>query len=432
MVPLILTLVALAIFLFGTVFVGLSAVKIKQFGSNSNISVLSKEYRDQLIAAYNKAFSKFNMDAMKDMLTEYMHYTTSNTLKVLRKIGVRKEVTFTPDAQYDAATAGNPFSIVHGDGKNDFTLSTMKGDYCETYYDADSNRKIYERTRKTDYTIDFLKSNNELADTPHNCINCGAELTLNGNMLDCPSCGTHYQVENYKWNISNIQVGSDSANPWVMPVLFAGLGVLIASAISMLVKSAVFTAILIVIDLIGIFLAVTYVNYVKKGIDVIKEMEKYDENASRLVFFKRVNYLVRCLDSAKDFNIREAKPVLTRELYAELKENNKTDDNYVLDLDISKIYPSNFRIEGNRQCVDVELTIDRLVMNPKKKIKNKTSKEKYTLSKHVNAKTNSYTQAQAVICPNCNASINLITDTKCKYCDTEVDASLSDWVISKM
>lgn len=431
MIPLIFTALDLAIFLFGTVFIGLTAVKFKSIGGNKQINVLTKEYRDQLISAYNKAFAAFNLDAMHDMLTEYMHYTTENTLKVLKKLGLKKEVTFTPDPEFERVNANTPFNIIQNDGKNDFTLSTMQGEYTEKFYDADTMKVIFSRTRKTDYTIDFLKSNDNLADTPHNCINCGCELTLNGNILDCDSCGTHYQAENYKWNISDIQVGTNESNPWVKPVLFAGLGVLIASALSMLIQSTVFTSILIAIDVVGLLLALKYLTYVKGGIDTIKAMEQKDPNASRMTFYKRVNYLVRTLEMAKDFNIKDARPFMTEDAYNELKQTNEIDDYYVVDMDIKKMYPSNYRIENNKQFVDVELTIDRLMINPKKKIKQKTVKSKHTLCKHINAKTISHSCAQAVICPNCNASINLIKDTQCPYCDTPIDVSMSDWIISQ-
>ncbi len=97
--PLILGVAIFAVFLFGTVGIGLTAVKFKSMGNNSNNKVLSKEFRNQLIQAYNKAFSAMNLKAMTDMLTDYMYYTTQCTLEVLKKLSIRKEVEFTPDPE---------------------------------------------------------------------------------------------------------------------------------------------------------------------------------------------------------------------------------------------------------------------------------------------------------------------------------------------
>lgn len=432
-IPLILTAGILIVFLFGTVLIGLTAVKIKSFGSSKNIKALSKEYRNEFIRAYNKAFAAMNLKAMTNMLTDYMYYTTECTLKVLNKLNLRKEVEFTPDPEFEKIADRNQFNIVQSDGKNDFTLSNMKGEYKETYYDLNTNKKIFSRKKKTSYNIHFAKCNENLNDKPCLCMNCGGELVHNGNMLDCPYCDSHYHAENYDWNISDIQVSGDDANPWVTPILIISfIAIIIAALEGLFLHNIPLFIAFIVIDAIAALFTFKYIGYVYTGVQTLKEIEKHDPKSSRTILFKRINYLIRALEQAKDYDINNIKAFMPEELFNALRKVNKYDDYYLVDFEIVKMYPHNYRIENDYQFVDLDLTMNRLMMNPNHKIKEKKIKSKYTVYKNIKAMTVTNSSAQSISCPNCGASINLTRDNICVYCEAGIDISMYDWIFANV
>ena len=191
MIPFFLAIGGILILIAGVLFISFSSVSIKsattgQRGGNG----IPADFRDQFIKAYNKVFSTFNMQPMNNMLTEFMYYSTQNTVKVLEKLGIKKEISVKIDSEFEKM---NHFSMVFKDGKNDMSLDISKCRYTEIYSDERTNKKLYKRVLKNAvYNIEFLRSNEKLHKDLSCCMNCGDTLTRNGNFFDCQSCGAHY------------------------------------------------------------------------------------------------------------------------------------------------------------------------------------------------------------------------------------------------
>ena len=210
MVLVFLTLGALLIAIVGVLYIGFSSISIKSVekrGSGKNS--IPADFRDQFIKAYNKVFSTFNMQPMNGMLTDFMYYSTQNTVNILKKLGIRKEVSVEIDHSYDQF---NQTNMVIADEKNDITC----------------------------------------------CMNCGDTLVKHGNFFDCPSCGAHYDWENLKWSASNVSIEPDSTVSSRL-ISFAIVGFVLLSVVEMILKNKILGFIISGIDILFILATLLYI-----------------------------------------------------------------------------------------------------------------------------------------------------------------------------
>lgn len=426
MIPVFLTLGALLIAIVGVLYIGFSSISIKSVekrGSGKNS--IPADFRDQFIKAYNKVFSTFNMQPMNGMLTDFMYYSTQNTVNILKKLGIRKEVSVEIDHSYDQF---NQTNMVIADGKNDMSLDLSHCKCTETYYDEHTNKKIFRRIiKKAIYNIEFLRSSEKLKNDITCCMNCGDTLVKHGNFFDCPSCGAHYDWENLKWSASNVSIEPDSTGSSRL-IGFAIVGFVLLSVVEMILKNKILGFIISGIDILFILATLLYIRWAWKALSIMKEMKAKDPKASQMVFNKRVYYLIRTLEMARDWKLSDIKPFMSPELYTKIKQNNEYDDYYVVDLTFKKIIPTGYRVKDQIQIIDFDIVYDQLLMNPKKKIKQSKQKRHYALYKSVNALTKVNASAQAIVCPNCGANINRITEGVCSYCNASIDVADFDWV----
>lgn len=426
MIPLLLTFATLFFYVAAVLYIAFTSITLSS-GENSKQgdSGIPKDFREQFINAYNKVFSTFNMKPMEDMLTEFMHYSTLNTVKVLEKLGIKKEVTVKFDPEFDKYKG---LGLVIKDGKNDMALDVSKCDYIETYSDERTNKKLYRRVlKKASYNIEFLKSNQQLESDIKHCMNCGDVLTRSGNFFDCKSCGAHYDSELLRWSASNVTVEPNS-QPASNFMFVLVLGLVILGLAEMITKNKALGLAIIGIDIFLIVIGVLYFGWVIKSIQPYKQMAAHDPKSSRMVFNKRVYYLIRTLEMARDFDLTMIKPFMKKDLYDKIKQNNEYDDYYVVDLTFKQIIPLKYRIEGENQIIEFKVKYDQLLMNPRKKIKHSTQKRRYAFYKNINAMTKINASAQAIVCPGCGANINLTTEGICTYCNASYDVANFDWI----
>lgn len=431
LIPLVLTIAIIAFGGLGVLVLGFGNAKIKKFsmGGGTGSNNLSKEYRDELLKAYNNVFASFNMKAMTSMLTENMHYTTKRTLDVLQKLGIKKTVSIKVDEEMEKARDEAGISIIQDAGKNDFTLHTTPCEYTETYEDTTNGKKLYSETRKLNYTMHFLKSNQVERNAPTYCINCGTQMDIKGDFFDCPNCKSHYSAENYQWMVSDVELIEDMNAPTAL--ILAGFGILIGmSVVEAIIANVIFGLIIIALDALALCGILYYFKFLNNAMQQLKAIEKDDPLSSRMTLIKRILYLIRTLEMSKDFDINEIKPFTTPELFKKLKDVNKYDDYYLLDLRIPMMVISNYHTEGEYRHFDAQLTIMRLMMNPRKKIKVKKAKAKYSFMKHKDALTEVNQSAKSITCPSCSANMNLTLSGKCKFCGTDLDMARHDWILS--
>lgn len=433
MIPLAITVLTVVIGAIGVLVISLSTVKFKSMSAgDKGKSIIPKDAMENLIKAYNKVYSTFNMKAAQNMLTENMHYTTKCTVDALRKMGLKKEISYKVDAELAKVMDQQAINIVMEDGKNDLTIASIPCDYTETYIDSASDKKLYSKTRKAQLSVAFLKSNQVEKDKETYCINCGTPMESHGDFFDCPSCKSHYSAENYKWSINSVQV-IERSNVLTGFILAGIVALVLLSGAAAIVNKFVFGLAVVGVNL-GVFAGVmAYLAWLNKIFSVYKVMAVDDPLATRQSFFARITYLVRTLEMARDFDISKTKGFMASDIYEKIKAANKYDDYFLVDFELKNGVLSNYRTEGEYRHVDVKLKLEQLILHTgkKKKIKKKTKKLNYAVMKHVNAKTQVNEGVKLIVCKNCGANINLTLDGKCKYCGDNYDISEHDWVLTK-
>lgn len=433
LIPLAITVITIAIGAIGVLVISLSSIKFKSISAgDKGKTIIPKETKDELIKAYNKIYSTYNMKAAENMLTENMYYTTKCNVEALKKMGLKKEITYKLDEEVAKIMDQQAINIVMEDGKNDLTIAAIPCDYTETYIDATTDKKLYTNTKKAQLSIGFLKSNQVEKDKDTYCINCGTPMESHGDFFDCPSCKSHYSAENYKWSINSVQV-IERSNVLTGFILVGIIGMLLLSTAAAIVNKFVFGLAIVGVNLAAFAGVMAYLVWLNKVISVFKVMAADDPLATRQTFFARITYLVRTLELARDFDISKTKAFMESDIYEKIKDANKYDDYFLVDFELKNGVLSNYRTEGDFRHVDVKLKLDQLILHTgkKKKIKKKTKKLNYAVKKHVDAKTEVNESIKIITCKNCGATINLTLNGKCKYCGDNYDIAEHDWVLTK-
>ena len=433
MIPLALTIITAAIGGMGILVIGITSAKIKSFttGDKGKRSI-PKEAMDNLIKAYNKIFSTFNMKAAESMLTENLHYTTKCTVDALQKLGVKKDIDVKVDEEAAKVMENQAINIIMEDGKNDMTITTLPCEYTETYYDTTTDKKIYSDTCKAQLTLSFLKSNQVEKDKVTYCINCGTPIEPQGDFYDCPNCKSHYSAENYQWTINDVQIQKRSDLKTAL-ILGGFVILLLLGVAEIIINKFVFGLALVGINLLALVAVIASLVWLNKALSVFKVMAADDPLSSRMTFIKRITYLVRALEMARDFELSKTKPFTTPELYKKIEAVNKYDEYYLLDFNFKNAVLSNYRTEGEYRHVNVKMKIEQLILRKKdnkKKIKKKTKKLNYAVMKHVSAMTQVNEGYKTITCKCCGANINLTIDGKCKCCGDNYDVSRYDWILT--
>ena len=434
MIPLAVTVATIVIGAIGILVVSLSTVKFKSISAgDKGKSIIPKDTTENLIKAYNKVYSTFNMKAMENMLTENMHYTTKCSVESLRKMGLKKEISYKVDQEIAKIQENQAINIVMEDGKNDMTITTIPCEYTETYIDSTTDKKLYTHTKKAQLNVSFLKSNQVEKDKDTFCINCGTPMESHGDFFDCPSCKSHYSAENYKWSINDIAV-VERSNVLTGFILAGIVGMVLLSTAAAIVNKFMFGLAIVGVNLAAFAGVMAYILWLNKVLSVYKVMAVDDPLASRTTFFTRISYLVRTLEMARDFDISKTKAFMEPEMYEKIKAANKYDDYFLVDFEVKSGVLSNYRTEGDFRHLDVKLKLNQLILRTdkkKKKIKRKTKKLNYAVKRHVNAKTEVNNSIKMITCKNCGANINLTLNGKCKYCGDNYNIAEYDWILTK-
>ena len=200
-----------------------------------------------------------------------------------------------------------------------------------------------------------------------------------------------------------------------------------------IINKFVFGLALVGINLLALVAVIASLVWLNKALSVFKVMAADDPLSSRMTFIKRITYLVRALEMARDFELSKTKPFTTPELYKKIEAVNKYDEYYLLDFNFKNAVLSNYRTEGEYRHVNVKMKIEQLILRKKdnkKKIKKKTKKLNYAVMKHVSAMTQVNEGYKTITCKCCGANINLTIDGKCKCCGDNYDVSRYDWILT--
>lgn len=175
-----------------------------------------------------------------------------------------------------------------------------------------------------------------------------------------------------------------------------------------------------------VFVGLAY--YITVAMDPYAKLQKYDKDSSKSLFDKRVTYLLRLYEQAKDFDMSKIRTFIEPSEYARLAASNEYDEYYLIDFDVYAKMKS-FRIEADKQIAEISATLNEVCMNEHKKIKKKKRKISFKLYRHKVTKTSILDNVEMLACECCGANVNLTVEGSCQSCGTAYDLSKYDWMI---
>ena len=127
----------------------------------------------------------------------------------------------------------------------------------------------------------------------------------------------------------------------------------------------------VLVDLVVLGIVFAYCAWISKLLSGIAKISKYDKEFSRKGFERRVGYLVRAYERAKDLDISKVRPFMEPSLYARLREQNKYDDFYLLDFEIVKMVVKDFEIKDDKQLAHVTMMSIKLPLMKRRRSRRK-------------------------------------------------------------
>lgn len=425
-----LALGVLIISLIALFYVAFKNVKLKEGPSGGFKAIIDNETRDRYVENITNVMKTFNLRTIASTVTEFLYCYIDQTIAVLKRIGIRKEVEVVeteilePDSENSES-----INIIVNDGKNNMSTALVKGRIVEKYIDNVTDKVLYEKTTNGYYVLEMLRSDHVESQNANFCSNCGAPMNIEGDFYICPSCATKYTTESANWIVANSycydnKAGNRKAFLYFLPMIAMFIVAFIANFSSMKMK-----VISVMVDLLVLGIALGYCAWLAKLVSGINKIAKYDKEFSKKAFERRVGYLVRAYERAKDIDISKIRPFLEPSFYAKLKEKNEYDEFYMLDFEILKLVVKDFEIKDDKQLAYVSLDVNKITINEKKKVRKKKGKYDITLYRHKDTLTDVKMNPEVITCESCGRNINLTTDGKCKSCGNTYDLAKFDWII---
>lgn len=392
---------------------------------------LSRDKRWNLIERVEQVYDNFNIPAIQSITSEMMFMMTACTCKILQRTGVRKVVKIQPDEQKERSAA---LPYAWSDGKNDALVDVAYCSYCEQYLDSSSDNVLYEKKwPKALILLNAIKAAHADSPAAKFCTQCGAPISLSGDFYHCRRCGAHYQSDAYEWTVTGIQAQNESKNQKLSNVLSVLIiGTLALALISIPVR---FFPLHLTVYLLNAFIVAgmaSFLFFMKKNIKGVQDCQEHDPLFSRQMFQRRVEYLYRLYNQAKDLDVSLLQPFMAAESFAALKDKNVPDNFYFLDNDFYQLLTPEFKIENGKQWMECFLSVFEVTINERRKIKKKKKKVHLTLVRDQACMTEPKNGAELYTCEHCGSTVNLAQDGRCRYCGSQIDLLKHDWCIYKI
>lgn len=393
--------------------------------------VLEPDNRARFLKTLTGVYHSLNLKSIMSTVTENLFYATQASINVFTKLGIRKDISIVPDETMNAQPT---MGFVVADGKNNMTVDLTYCNYSEQYIDNVTEQVLYQKQiPDAVYTMEVIKSDCLERQDTHYCSNCGTPMDIQGDFFNCPHCGAHYTTESYNWIVSNVSVQNRKNDNRIQKMfLFVLLAMLGLAFIGDFIGGTIFTAASLTLNIAVALVVALYIITAIQKLAWYKKIAKNDPHFSKMVFQKRLTYLLKQYYFAKDFQLSSIESFMVPALYEQLKQGHQYDNFYLIDLDILKTEVSNYYVENGKQVVELKVRVEEVSLNEQKKLKKKKKDLLFSVCRDASLRTEVVQNAETIVCENCGATVNLTADSKCKRCGTKYDLSKYDWILYKI
>ncbi len=352
-----------------------------------------------------------------------------NEIDTLKKFGIKKRIKITEKEGAEELPTSREFT----DGKVKTLLSVTLADTVEDYYNSQGDNIHHQAIRNSfikSYMIKMGRKIKENSDPPL-CMNCGAPLEKQGDILICSHCKVRYKTEAYDYLLSHIEFESafrGFGKFWIFLIIifvfallyYLGfLGFLEASVNELnslspdeLPSNPLYLALVILVGsvvILGIFFLAKSIiqHYV-----ALKEVRQGDPDFSLGVFQLRI------------MDMLKGKPELLR----------KSDEEEIICRNLQDLILVGHNVERGREELDFICKIGGLKLTEGRsypKIKDVLIKKRFKAVRKFGLKTPVYYGADLYTCPSCGGHSFIENEDSqiCDYCGKEVPMKEVDWII---
>lgn len=415
---------------------------------NGEMAELVNRYKQEEADWYQSAQLKDNAFELASQGLWYMHYLNK---KRLQKMGIGlqyKTVSQTPSQ----VTSEQRFPTWNY-GKEGNSVVCRLQDYERT-------QKTYLRGEKVLYKDEPRLGNTEsyyitMARDEHDtyiCPNCGNGSTLE-NLLDgCDYCNTRFEVKDFSTKISSVfqpkafmkrRDGKDTWKGFVYALptlLLIPIGIVLGLVLAMLTifipgigegLAGLSFAFGTMLAFGGVFLYIIVAAIIafvkmapKKSVDPALLIARDDPQFSEEVFIAGLTNKVLSLHYAE--SMKDVAPFIEEDMSDLIRQCDS-----VIDCRLTECVLTDYQKDAENHHLEAEAGL-RVLTCRNDVICEARPVLRLRLGRSNQVFSNAGSEVMAYRCPNCGASVSLLTGGRCEYCDSTINLKKYDWVIERV
>lgn len=378
----------------------------------------------QYFSAVERMYAEQDLAAVQDFTSYSQRERFRRELAALQQAGLRKRLKIELNRSRGDFTA-RKFS----DGKVDQIYSASDATIRESYFNQKGGRVYRRKIKYAFVSSSAVKSNQTLrydADHLPHCLNCGAQLTAQGDKFHCTYCGSWYEAEAYKYLLTRFYMESAFKGfryAWLVLVPIFIVAILPAAGLldrqqgEALVNGFSVAASLVLTLLFFGALAVSLARLFKDR-RYLRSIRRHDPYFSQEIFRNRVTDLLAMHPELLLSGARAGKP-----------------GQGVICRSVQEQRISNYERQGAWEFVELEGKADALFLDGsghRVRLRHRMAKFHLRLGRIYGTLTPVHYSPDQFTCQNCGSHeiIEHAGTQVCSYCHTERREETIDWVLA--
>lgn len=265
------------------------------------------------------------------------------------------------------------------------------------------------------------------------CPNCGHEDTVEAMLDGCNYCNTKFNIQDFNQKVSSLYVpksmfesrDNNPAKKIVFPIIWLFLGLLLSICAAQTPFIRLLTLFITFAGFIGIIALMTVKNDTKgaaRNTMTKDEIRKTDPYFSEEYFLS--NLMSRILSIHYAERMDEVQAFVNINISEYLQQYQD-----IIECSLNNYILNGYHTDAQRQYMEVTVELT-LKYDNGGTFSDDKEKLHLSLTKSINARTGTVSDAIVYSCKGCGASLSLLNGGKCEYCGREINLSEYDWVIT--
>lgn len=375
----------------------------------------------------NEAYATGRLNLLESIYTKELYRQELATAERLKRFDMYKVIEMQDACVFWDNRLANLY-----DGKVNWGKVQLSCSYlCE--YKSGSQTLFRIAYPKIKVILEFLKSAVDRNVKIVHCLNCGNEMTMMGDYMQCPYCRTQFNVDSPSWIVHGwsyqsrreFKIKNTAKTEQIVSAI---------AAFSMILFAPFLMLLLPIVALAGMIAFIVFIFYAVRQILralTWERMKHYDSNFSQNLLKTRIWNLVQTVGYTYKEDERKYQDMVTQNMEQQLEEmrrSRKYQKKELLDLYITKFEATKFRVKRKEQLATFEC-VTELIELENQMVSMEKKKLKVTVSRPRESMTPLLLQESHVSCGSCGASMDVL-DVRCPYCGRIVN--VNGWKLDRI